>query len=321
MFSMGSRLLILLLWTFWGCSPQLPALKDMAGTPLFRLQWQPIDSLNYQLPTHVRVFYGVDLEVPLRAWYVHIQPKQGRLPMRVLAAQDPEDRRETASQLASRTEACVLLNAGYFTMNKKPADHVGLLMTDGQIQWPATGLIEQNKIPYYVSRAAMGITAEGNAELAWATSDSSMIYRWSRPLPNFIGHASSKPKPKKSQRWRVGQAIGAGPMVVWDGKTIYTAMDELFWRTSIPNIHPRSAVGIKSDGSVVLMLVDGRQTVSRGVSLTELGDLMRSVGATQAMNLDGGGSSTLVVKGQLLNRPVGGTTQREVVSAIGAWCQ
>lgn len=312
--------LLLFLWTFFGCSPQFPALKDMAGTPPLRLHWQPMDSLNYQLPAHIRVFDGVHPEAPLRAWYVHIQPKQGRLPMRILAAQDPEDRRETVSQFASRTEACVLLNAGYFTMNKKPADHVGLLMTNGQILWPATGLLEQNEIWYHVSRAAMGLTAEGDAELAWATSDSSTVYRWARPLPNFIGHVSSKPKPKPSQRWHVREAIGAGPMIVWDNKTVYTAMDELFWRTSIPNVHPRSAVGIKPDGSVVLMIVDGRQAVSRGVSLTELGDLMRSTGAIRAMNLDGGGSSALVVKGQLLNRPAGGTTQREVVSAIGAWC-
>ena len=69
------------------------------------------------------------------------------------------------------------------------------------------------------------------------------------------------------------------------------------------------------------MIVDGRQRNSRGVTLTELSDLMKAVGAVDAINLDGGGSSTLVVGNTLLNRPTGGTFQREIVSAIGITCR
>jgi len=69
------------------------------------------------------------------------------------------------------------------------------------------------------------------------------------------------------------------------------------------------------------MVVDGRQTVSRGVSLEELAQLMLDVGAVEALNLDGGGSSTLVVNGVLLNRPTGGVFQREVMSALATFCE
>ena len=64
------------------------------------------------------------------------------------------------------------------------------------------------------------------------------------------------------------------------------------------------------------MVVDGRQVKSRGVNLEELAGLMRQVGAFEAMNLDGGGSSTLVVVNRLINRPTGGTFQRQVMSAV-----
>lgn len=318
---MPYRFTLLFLLSLWGCSTPLPELKEMSGSPSLTLNWVPVDSLNTELPPHIRVFHGHHTTLPLKAWYVEVRATNGRLPLKVLTAEDPEDRRETATQFATRTDACVLLNAGYFTMNKKPADHVGLLMTDGKIHWPATGTMERKKEQYHLSRAAFGITPAGKLELGWAISAENTVYRLDRPLPNFLGHPSPAYQPSASQIWHVSEALGAGPMLVWDGKTIYSAMDELFWETSIPNIHPRSAIGVRRDGSAVLMVVDGRQAASRGVSLTELGDLMRSAGAFRALNLDGGGSSALVVHRQLINRPAGGTFQREVVSAVGAWCR
>ncbi|MBQ9079740.1 MAG: phosphodiester glycosidase family protein [Clostridia bacterium] len=61
--------------------------------------------------------------------------------------------------------------------------------------------------------------------------------------------------------------------------------------------HPRTAVGIKPDGSVVLMVVDGRQSaISNGASLADLAELFASLGCSEAINLDGGGSSTFVLK-------------------------
>jgi hypothetical protein len=61
--------------------------------------------------------------------------------------------------------------------------------------------------------------------------------------------------------------------------------------------HPRSAVGVSKDGAVVLLVVvDGRQERSRGVTLRELAELMRESGAYDAVNLDGGGSTAMIVK-------------------------
>ncbi len=61
--------------------------------------------------------------------------------------------------------------------------------------------------------------------------------------------------------------------------------------------HPRSAIGIKPDGSVLLLTVDGRQKNSAGMNLFELAKVMKWLGCTTAINLDGGGSTTLWVKG------------------------
>jgi exopolysaccharide biosynthesis protein len=69
------------------------------------------------------------------------------------------------------------------------------------------------------------------------------------------------------------------------------------------------------------MVVDGRQASSRGVYLQELAIMMDNLDCVEAINLDGGGSSGMVVNGKILNRPTGTTMQREVMSAIAVLFQ
>jgi exopolysaccharide biosynthesis protein len=86
-------------------------------------------------------------------------------------------------------------------------------------------------------------------------------------------------------------------------------------------MHPRTAVGVDSDtGEVLLLVVDGRQDDSRGYTMVELANLMIDLGADEAVNLDGGGSSTMIAKNRngnmaVLNDPSDGF-QRWVANAI-----
>jgi exopolysaccharide biosynthesis protein len=110
-------------------------------------------------------------------------------------------------------------------------------------------------------------------------------------------------------------------MLVADGRIRISIDEEVFFGSSIPNTHPRTAAGRTRDGLLILLVVDGRQPESRGVNLRELAEIMLDLGAVDALNLDGGGSATLVVNGTLLNRPTGGTSQREVMSALVTTCR
>lgn len=110
-------------------------------------------------------------------------------------------------------------------------------------------------------------------------------------------------------------------MLVRDGRLRVTAMEEGFGTGSIPGVHPRTAIGQTADGGLLLLVVDGRQDISRGVSLSELGRILIEAGAVDAMNLDGGGSSTFVVGRDRLNLPTGYDVQREVLSALVAFCE
>jgi len=71
-------------------------------------------------------------------------------------------------------------------------------------------------------------------------------------------------------------------------------------------VHPRTAIGQRADGIVILLVIDGRQVDSNGVNVAVLADIFERYGCINAANLDGGGSSTLVVEGELVNNPRNG---------------
>jgi hypothetical protein len=81
--------------------------------------------------------------------------------------------------------------------------------------------------------------------------------------------------------------------------------------------HPRTSIGFSRDSSTLFVLVvDGRSTKSIGLTLVELAKLMRSLGAWNAMNFDGGGSTTMVVGGAVVNAPTDASGEREVGNAL-----
>jgi Phosphodiester glycosidase len=117
-------------------------------------------------------------------------------------------------------------------------------------------------------------------------------------------------------RWALGwddvfDVMGGMPVLLQDGQV---AFDPCF--TPLCNRNPRTAIGWTSNGRVLLVVIDGRQPRwSVGSTLRELAETMRKLGAVDALNLDGGGSSTMVVRGELVNRPSDGQ-QRRVTTAV-----
>ncbi len=111
----------------------------------------------------------------------------------------------------------------------------------------------------------------------------------------------------------VSAAFGGGTMLLKDGeKTPVTH--------SVPGRNPRTCVGTNADGTVVYIItVDGRQTYSRGATLSELADIALELGCSNALNLDGGGSTRMMAKTfwdsdlHVVNSP---TENRKVINAV-----
>lgn len=105
---------------------------------------------------------------------------------------------------------------------------------------------------------------------------------------------------------RVAQAVSGMPQLVRQGHVDHQALEAFPYGRFR---HPRSAVGVGKGGSLVILIVaSGRQSHSRGLTLYELADLFVEFGAHDAINLDGGGSSTVFIakEGGVVNSPSGG---------------
>ena len=98
-------------------------------------------------------------------------------------------------------------------------------------------------------------------------------------------------------------AIGGGPMLIKDREIIEDYSPERFLDDVVSSKAPRTAIGLTKDQEIIILVVDGRQEHSVGVSLQTLSALLKDLGCEYAMNLDGGSSSFLVINDTLINHP------------------
>ncbi|MBP2633601.1 MAG: exopolysaccharide biosynthesis protein [Firmicutes bacterium] len=114
---------------------------------------------------------------------------------------------------------------------------------------------------------------------------------------------------------QVPQIMGVGPLLLKNNNVYVTSKEEEFGTDVASGRAPRTAVGITKDSHFLLAVVDGRQENSIGCTLSELAVLMQEMGAVDAVNFDGGGSSEMVIKNEVVNRPSDGS-ERKVGAAL-----
>jgi len=113
--------------------------------------------------------------------------------------------------------------------------------------------------------------------------------------------------------------IGGWPRILCDGENVAgeSATVEGTLSRNAEARHPRTAVGFSRDSSTLIVVtVDGRSENSGGMTLIELANVMRELGAWQAMNFDGGGSTAMVIDGKVVNHPSDKEGERAVGNAL-----
>ena len=303
--------LILLFILFPTCNKEI---KSYSNIPIV---WKEINWNKYD---GIKVLEGRNNSLPINAWVAIVNNRDPNLKIDVIASDDL-DRKETLSQFSKNYEAKVVVNGGYFLMNKNPSEHVGLLYVNNKTISPALKSLIRNDKRYYTARGALGFLDNGDIDIAWVTSRNDSLFYFPEPVENSPNNPVNLFDFNKSLFWDVNDAVHAGPVLIHNGEIKITVNEEVFFGSSIPEIHPRTAAGYRKDGNLVLLVIDGRQVNSRGVDLMELAIIMRDLDCVEAINLDGGGSSAMVVDGKLMNRPAGTSSQREVMSAISVSIQ
>jgi hypothetical protein len=197
----------------------------------------------------------------------------------------------TTSALARAAGAVAAINAGFFDTSTGRCGSVSLVKIDGQ-------LLARNA----KSRTAFGIDTN------------------KRPLIERVNAGADWPA--------AVHAVGGVPRIVSAGSVDVKTVDEGSPLSFGTARHPRTAVGITGSGGLVFATVDGRTSAGAGMSLTELAQWMIWLGVANAVNLDGGGSTTMWVKGEpwggVVNYPsdngrANHAGERAVGSALGVW--
>ncbi len=165
----------------------------------------------------------------------------------------------------------------------------------------------------YGSREKGYVIRNGVLYRELAASDQEDLVIWSDGSFSIIREAEISARELLEQgAWQV---FSFGPGLLEEGELLVDARDEVD-RAKTSN--PRSALGQIGEGHYVLVVSDGRSDESEGLSLYELAQFLQQLGVQTAYNLDGGGSSTMVFLGQVVNRPVGGrgSGQRAVTDIV-----
>ena len=173
-----------------------------------------------------------------------------------------EPRRTKTSEMALKHRAVAAINGSFFDMDKHfPVCYLRIDSVDLGENTPGKDTINRKYYQYGT------LCLSGDSVIILKTESAR---RWEETLP-------------------YPDIMTAGPLLIWHD-TLQPMRDD---RTFVTNRHNRTAVGIREDGTVLLLVADGRHKQAEGLSLTELQQILRWLGCRDALNLDGGGSTTI----------------------------
>ncbi|MBR6333436.1 MAG: phosphodiester glycosidase family protein [Bacteroidales bacterium] len=177
-----------------------------------------------------------------------------------------EPRRTVTSTIAKKHGALAAINGSFFDMDlHNPVCYLRIDSVEVGINTPGSDTVHRKYYQY-------GALVLNHDSLLIIKTDSARLWERTLPYPDIMT---------------------SGPLLLKDGQRESYRTD----RTFVTNRHPRSAVGIRPDGTILFLTVDGRIKESAGMSLDELTKTLLWLGCTEAINLDGGGSTTLYVDG------------------------
>ena len=171
--------------------------------------------------------------------------------------------------------------------------------------------------------SAMGINNRMHADIAWLYSDSSLklpivyeypvepmpqsiapwFYPWNRfssRLDSIVKRPDGNHEIFRKKFWKMNTAVGGGPVLVQRRKIFITNEEErMFSGKAINDKHPRTAMGYTSNHKLIILVIEGRHPgIAEGATLLQEAQIFITLGCVEALNLDGGGSSCMLINGK-----------------------
>ncbi len=295
-----------------------------------QLKWKNADSLYQPLPPGIHVYFSNDSidGKPNRAYYVTADLQDRSLEF---ITDTSANRRLTPSSFFERNQQpLVVVNCSFFEFVHN--SNLNIVMNKGRLLAYNTAVPGRGRDTLTYKHplvGAIGISKKRKADVAWTFTDSSekrayAIQQVQLPIVDSnkvlrlknANYTNGKSEWQKSalKKWKMQTAVGGGPVLLQNGSIAITNNEELkFAGKGIQDKHPRTGMGYTAEGKLVILVVQGRTPgIAEGVTLVQEAQLLRDIGCTEALNLDGGGSSCLLVNGKETIRPSDKAGQRPV---------
>ena len=236
-------------------------------------------------------------------------------------------RRLTPSQYFNRNEQpLIVVNCSFFEFVQ--SRNVNLIVQNSKIvgyDTPAVSRKGKDTMTYvHTLGSAFGIFKNGKMDIAFNYNDSGLatpfvmqsVYT---PMIDSVRRLNiNHPSLSGLKPWKVKHAFGGGPVLVQDGQVkISNNEEKKFAGKAIADKHPRTAIGYTKDGTMIILAIQGRMKgLAEGATLPQMAKIMVDLGCVEAMNLDGGGSSCLLINGKETIKPSDPTGQRPVPAVL-----
>ena len=304
-----------------------------------QVKWINVDSLFAPLPATVQVFKTTDSlnGQPFIAFYVKAKLKDKRLDF---TTDTTLGRRLTPMQFYEKNaKPLVVVNCTFFNFDK--SQNLNVVIKDGKLvsyNVHTIAMKGKDTLKYrHPLGSAIGISKKRNADVAWLLTDSTEKYPYALQFTQTafkdsanifsldhakyitalaVGDYSGNHLPSLTQlrKWKMKTAVGGGPVLVQNGKIKITNEEELkFTGKGINDKHPRTCMGYTADGYLIIMAIQGRfPGIAAGATLEQEAKLLIDLGCVEALNLDGGGSSCMLVNGKETITPSDKEGERKV---------
>jgi exopolysaccharide biosynthesis protein len=284
-----------------------------------QVKWVNVDSLYAPLPASVHVFKTTDSidGKPNIAYYLIADLKDKKLDFTVDTA---KGRRITPTAFYNKLNQPLLaVNCSFFSYETN--NSVNVIVKNGKLlnynihSIPLRG--KDTMLYAHPFRSALGVNKKRKADIGWVYADTVLKKPLLSQSPFFYKDSASgihAPLKKNFLKWKVQTAIGGGPVLIQNGEVNITNNEELmFTGKSKDNLEPRTAMGYTADGKLIILVVQGRfPGTAEGLSLPQMAQLFKDLGCVEALNLDGGGSSCMLVNGKETITPSSKGEQRPV---------
>jgi exopolysaccharide biosynthesis protein len=286
-----------------------------------QLRWTIVDSFQNSLPKGLKLFYTNDSidGKPNIAYYIEADLKNKYLKFDV---DTTYKRRLTPNEFYKKNNSpLIIVNGTFFSF--KTSQNLNTIIKNGTplaynvSSTKGRGKDSVRNVKIY--RSAIGISKKGKADIAWIQSDT-LEHLTASQLPiepintDSVNEITKNKKWVQShfKNWDVQTAIGGGPVLIQDGEIKITNDEELLFAGKGKfDKHPRTAMGYTANGKLIILVVQGRfPAKAEGADLLQIATILKDIGCVEALNLDGGGSSCMLVNGKETITPSDKTGQR-----------